>query len=732
MRTIIALLCLFAASAQALDELPGQWQQFGGVSFGCNGRINDIALAPSGLLYLGGNFTVCGDQAAAYVVAYDPTTEEFTPLGSGVSSSVLSVEVVGSDVFVGGLFLNAGGQFLPSIAKWDGSQWSGVGSLQGGWVYSLAWDNGFLYAGGTFTQADGAPANRVARWDGQDWTSLGSGAANGVNDRVRAVAVWNGRVYLGGDFTEAGGAPASRIASWGTGGWQALSDTVGEGVDHATEEAEVTALAASSGGLYVGGRFEQAGDQVARSVARWSGAAWSGLDSGGAGGVTLAGQAGRVFDLQSAGSDVYVAGLFESAGSTTANHVARWDGSQWHPIGTGPENGLNGAALALLHDSGELYVGGFNVHGAGSVAVNRIARWTGSAWTTVGPGGHSGLGGQVAAALFDGGDLYVGGNFGLAGEASARHVARWDGEAWHALGLDSLNGTVSAMTLWNGDLVIIGSFTRIGDNAMQRVARWDGNQWHALGEGFDRTPWAIHGNEDDLCVGGPNSLASGVTALNGIACWDGTDWQPLGDGLMSGGFATVYALARWNGQLYAGGSFDQMGQAAASNIAVWDGAAWSSVGTLPDEGVDGFIRALLPQKGELYVVGDFSTAGQIAAENLALWDGSSWSAPASPVDRDVWSIAPLGAGTVAGGEFFQVTSPATEPLSRVGYLHNGAWHTLGTGASQGVFGRRVQTLATSGSTVALGGRISLAGGDLSSGLAIFLAQDFLFSDRFSD
>lgn len=728
---IAALFCLVAVSAQALDELPGQWQQFGGVSFGCNGRINDIAEAPSGLLYLGGNFTVCGDREAGFVVAYDPVTDEFTPLGSGVSSAVLSVEVVGSDVYVGGLFSNAGGQFIQRIAKWDGSQWSGVGSLQGGWVYSLTWDDGFLYAGGSFTQADGAPANHVARWDGQDWTPLGSGAANGVNDSVWAVEAWNGRVYVGGDFTEAGGVPAGRVASWGAGGWQVLSDSVGEGVEHASEEAEVRALAASSGGLYVGGLFEQAGDQAARSIARWNGTAWAGLDSGGATGVSLEGEAGRLFDLHSVGSDVYVAGLFDSAGATAANHVARWDGSQWDSIGSGSENGLNGAALAVLQHSGDLYVGGFDVHSAGSVAVNRIARWTGSAWATVGPGGHSGLGGQVAAAVFSGDDLYVGGTFGLAGEAPARHVARWSGEAWHALGEGNLNGSVWAMTVWNGDLVIVGSFTRIGENAMQRIARWDGNQWHPLGEGFDQTPWAVLGDEDGLCVGGPNSLASGATALNGIACWDGSDWQPLGDGLATGGFATIYALARWNGQLFAGGSFDQLGEAAATDIAAWDGAAWSPVGTPPAEGVDGLVRAFEVQEAGLYVGGDFSAAGQVAAENLALWDGSNWSAPASPVDSDVWSMTSMGSGLVAGGEFRQVTSPVSQPMSLIGYVEGGDWRTFGTSGSEGVFGRRVNAVAGNGSTIVLGGRFSLAGGELSSGAAIFLAQDRLFSDRFS-
>ena len=63
-----------------------------------------------------------------------------------------------------------------------------------------------LYAGGTFSTGD---LNHIARWRGSDW----SGLETGVDGRVFAIAVdGSGAVYAGGRFTTAGGSSANYIA----------------------------------------------------------------------------------------------------------------------------------------------------------------------------------------------------------------------------------------------------------------------------------------------------------------------------------------------------------------------------------------------------------------------------------------------------------------------------------------------------------------------------------------
>ena len=52
--------------------------------------------------------------------------------------------------------------------------------------------------------------------------------------------------------------------------------------------------------------------------------------------------------------DLYIAGGFYYAGGWLANHIARWDGSQWSAW-----QGLNGGgASALTVSGGNVYVGG--------------------------------------------------------------------------------------------------------------------------------------------------------------------------------------------------------------------------------------------------------------------------------------------------------------------------------------------------------------------------------------
>jgi hypothetical protein len=57
-----------------------------------------------------------------------------------------------------------------------------------------------VYAGGDFTTAGGIGANSIAQWNGSSWSALGSG----IEGQVYALAVSGGTLYAGGSFTMAG------------------------------------------------------------------------------------------------------------------------------------------------------------------------------------------------------------------------------------------------------------------------------------------------------------------------------------------------------------------------------------------------------------------------------------------------------------------------------------------------------------------------------------------------
>src|SRR5206468_501419 len=108
------------------------------------------------------------------------------------------------------------------------------------------------------------------------------------------------------------------------------------------------ALTVWNNALYVGGTFDTAGSTSARRVARWNGATWA--DVGG-------GTSSTVFSLEATeessavGPALYVGGNFNNTGETlNVNGIAKWDGSTWSRLSTGmiAIDGSIGTVNALL------------------------------------------------------------------------------------------------------------------------------------------------------------------------------------------------------------------------------------------------------------------------------------------------------------------------------------------------------------------------------------------------
>ena len=105
-------------------------------------------------------------------------------------------------------------RFRPAANAAGGGAWSALGYGLDSTVQSLLLDReGNLYAGGRFTNAGGVAATNIARWNGSEWSALGTGLSGGNN--VSALAVSGGILYAGGSFTRAGGIAATNCwPSW--------------------------------------------------------------------------------------------------------------------------------------------------------------------------------------------------------------------------------------------------------------------------------------------------------------------------------------------------------------------------------------------------------------------------------------------------------------------------------------------------------------------------------------
>lgn len=233
----------------------------------------------------------------------------------------------GEGLYVVGNYQDIGGPGGPDyIAKWDGSTFSALGAPIGGGVPLIifdayAWDDGSgeqLYAGGRFLNIDGVPANRIAKWDGAQWSALGSGLTGpGPSPSVMSMVAFDDgtgeQLYVAGQtFDNAGGVPVSRIARWDGSTWSAVGAGFDDGIVWAVEVFDDGTGAA----LYAFGTFTTSGGAPMAKVAKWDGTSWQSI------GANSEGYGAIVHD-DGSGATLYAGGQFTLIGGVTSNRVAR-------------------------------------------------------------------------------------------------------------------------------------------------------------------------------------------------------------------------------------------------------------------------------------------------------------------------------------------------------------------------------------------------------------------------
>ncbi|MFN0241894.1 MAG: hypothetical protein ACKVWV_03300 [Planctomycetota bacterium] len=393
-RVALALATISTAalplSAQCIEwttsaELPG--------TDSINDRIYALETYDPGtgaVLAAGGSFHSLGGVPADAVAAWNGSTwsaiDVGFPPGAAPTAVAQALFASGSDLYVGGSAqLNASTQHEGLVARAGSTPallgtFTVLGSSVNAAIYAFAFD-GSLYAAGRFNLVDGIPAGYVARYTGAGWEQLGTGLGVGSDPGypfygVRALAFFddgNGEhLYAAGFFFNAGGMTVEGIARWNGSQWSGVGDTLGL--------RDFAALAVFDDGtgaaLYAAG-----GSNITNqySVARFDGTSWSFIAN-----PAFRVQSLCVFD-DGGGAALYAAGTFTSLGSVAANRVAKWNGSVWSTLGAGitsspPTPGVPAQVSALEgFDDGSgfgpaLYVGGQFTH-AGSDVASSIAAW---------------------------------------------------------------------------------------------------------------------------------------------------------------------------------------------------------------------------------------------------------------------------------------------------------------------------------------------------------------------
>ncbi|NUM50544.1 MAG: T9SS type A sorting domain-containing protein [Flavobacteriales bacterium] len=280
-------------------------------------------------------------------------------------------------------------------------------------------------------------------------------------------------------------------------------------------------------------------------------------------------------------NEIFTTGAFSNSNGIQLNGLARWDGNNWQPMGTGLKNeyGGNSGGSSLKVLNNELYVCGYMDSCAG-VAVNGIAKYNGVSWSAVHniPRFNPNQSNYIYDMEIYNGDIYVSGNFYDSIGGDIWRIARWNGSQWVGVdgGMKGGIGDVNKMVVYKGLLYAAGVFESAGSN-----------------------PHAKY-----------------------IATWDGTKWENVGGGISYSGSAQISDMKVYKDKLYIVGWFSQAGGIPAKQLAVWDGVNWCSFDTT-NTSFDNIILALGFYQDTLYIGGGFwSVDGDTNIARIAKYIGA--------------------------------------------------------------------------------------------------------------
>src|SRR5579859_954798 len=661
-------------------------------------------------IYAAGTFTAAGNTKAQGVAGFDGTN--WFPLngglpGGGVNPVVICATADNNYLYAGGIFTNADDPTANDTARWDGTNWAGIG-IQG--VIETARRNGStLYFGGLFPGSTNVTSTNVIGWDGTNWIALGPGLGGSgfsLLSSVNCLAFQGNNIYAGGNFSYAGTSGMTNIAYWDGGTWHAMGNPFNGTVD---------ALQFYGGYLYAGGGFTNSALHLT-NIARWDGSVWSAVPGG---------EADRlVSDFAIGGTNLFICGFFTQIGGIAATNVVSFNGNTWSTLGTGLHFFQNGLGLPqankLCWSSNQLYVvGGFGR--AGSVGAANVARWDGTNWWSLGGDTSKGMSPSLdfvqslclvpASGSIPGG-LYAGGLFSTAGKTNANCIAYFDGQRWNALGSGvsgpfSSSARVNAIATDGTYVYAGGNFTNAGAaTGVGGLAEWDGNNWFPLGNGVD---YNVNTLATDgfgfLWIGGAFTNINNVGFSQGLAVWSSGNWYSIG--AVAGTNAIVNDIVYDGGtRVYMGGQFYSVNGVAATNIAYYD---YNDGFVHPlGLGLNNKVSALASGNGKIYAGGTFTQSGTTTLNHVAQWDGSSWSALGNGLtgtsSANVLGIAVAGANVYFGGQNF--TNASGVIVSNIAVWNGSTWAALGSGTE---FGRNCTALAASGNDVYAGGNFNWAG-----------------------
>lgn len=436
-------------------------------------------------VYVGGSIEPAEGPAFQNIAQWDGTA--WQPLNTGNTKSVTALSASDGTVYRSGYRKQSDGVLTGFVEKLDGASWQLLPTARPFGTYTLLAKGTALYASyGTWNSVTSSATGYVLKWNGTSWDTLGTR----FNEYVTTLAVIGDEVYAGGGFTQVNGAAANHIAKWDGTAWIPL----GVGLSLPPD-----ALGVLDQHLYASWGSSQSVGYPNSQVARWDGTTWH---------VVGADITGRVYAMAALNGKLYVGGSFTDIGGSSAANIAEWDGNSWFAPGngtSGPATTLS-AVRALTVSGNSLYAGGYFVN-AGTVVVNRVARWNGERWHTLGSGLNDNVGLLAATET----TLYASGEFTTVGDTSkvVAYFGTYDLRAQARL--DSLN----SLAQQDAKLIVYPNPVS-GQTASLTLQNWPLNQPIPAIELYNALGWRVRRVEMAVIPDKPISLTGMLDVPRGI------------------------------------------------------------------------------------------------------------------------------------------------------------------------------------------------------------------------
>jgi len=419
----------------------GTWQPLGAEVF-YDSPVHEMFIDDMNRVY-----AAAGDFQSSLIAQWDGQTWRLMAPDFFAYNPMYITKIFQDENGVITVFVPGNGIFL----KWDGTTWNYV---QAKWDHLLGYildifisKNQTIYAYGNLEE------DAVIIWDGDQWNQLVSIGIPyyGFDDVVLSVVTdQNNTVYA---------STGSCVAQWDGSQWQKYDLWQWGEIQIIELDLEGNLFAASK-----------------TTVAKWDGSQWQVFDDSLSGINTLYFDSNNTLYIGARSSDLL------------GYNVFRWDSQSenWVAIGEVFDGPIE---TIITDDSGYLYAGG-DFNRVGETAINKVVKWNGGAWDTIG----TGLGTVYSLGFNAIGNLFA---------SSYMGIYQWDGINWNLLGTDIEKSVYSSKSLvfdTKGNLYASGEINENGDYPCI-LAKWDGIQWTNLGY--------IKGSVNDMTIDASENLYLG-------------------------------------------------------------------------------------------------------------------------------------------------------------------------------------------------------------------------------